>query len=53
MSYFKSHQGPIANAEPKHVYDYKHGMPLLMGHYVALEYVPKTKLPAMLALWRV
>ncbi len=52
MTYFKPNDGPKANAPPRHAYDYVRGMPLLGGHYVALEYVPKAKLPNMLNLWR-
>jgi hypothetical protein len=52
MSYYKSHSGPIANAEPKHVYDYKPGMPLLDGHFTAMEYCPKQKLTAYKAAWK-
>lgn len=49
---YKPHEPLLANAGPRHTYDYKPGMPLLGGHYVALEYVPKAKLPAMLTAWR-
>lgn len=52
MPYYKPYEGPKAKASPQFAYDYRPGMPLLDGHYTALEYCPKQKLKAYREAWR-
>lgn len=53
MSAYKQHSMPHVQIQRKGPYDgYRPGMPLLNGHYVALEYVPKQHIQKMRNQWR-